>query len=547
MLNESMMSVDQRAREGGAGAVGIGGTVVAAFPDAAEAGARVLALGGNAIDAACAAAWALSVCEPGESGLGGQTTMLIRHGDGSAVVLDGHSHAPSSLTRAKVNRRQQSRGLRATTVPSTPLVLGEAQRRYGRLALREVLAPAIGIASEGYRITRLQRRIFAWTARHFRPGSPEARHFPGGGVALRVGDVFRQPALAAALERIGREGVRDFYEGGIADEIVRDMRERGGLIRARDLRGMSLPVDRVPLRIEYRGNTVLSIPPPGGGVQVLLALRLLEIVMPGVVELPAWYSALARVTLASFRERERWADHPGDMGASLSEWLVSRGRAERIARDMGESRDIGGPGSMGGACDSGSGGGESGNTTHLCAADDEGRVVSLTQSIQSVFGAKVVHPTLGFVYNNYLSTCPRRAHPYRLGSGCLPQSNAAPTLVLRASGEPLLALGSAGSRRIASSVVQVVSAVVDRGLSVGAALGMARAHALLGGGVWAEESAGSEVLDALRAGFRKVRPRPPKSYKMGAVQAIYWDQAGRRVGAADPRRDGASAAFVRDS
>lgn len=504
----------------------VGGLVAAAFPEAARAGAAMLEYGGNAIDAACAAAWALGVCESAESGLGGHTTMLIRLADGRRLVIDGHSHAPRHVTRERVSPSAQSVGLRATTVPSTPRTLESAQLRYGRLAPKAALEPAIALAAEGYRITRLQRRLLKWVAPRFTPGSPEASIFlDQGGQVPKRGARLRQPALAETLSRLQRKGVGDFYEGGIAREIAADMEARGGLLTRDDLLHCSLPVERTPMAIDFHGHQVISIPPPGGGVQVLLALQLMELIGPRGDSLADWYSVLTRAIRTAFRERTRWPDHPAEMSESLAEWLVSRKRAIGIAERMTHGHPCPQPDD------------ERGNTTHLCTADDEGNVVSLTQSIQSVFGAKVVHPTLGFVYNNYLSACPRRPHPYRLGPGAVPQSNAAPTMVFDSSGSIRMVLGSAGSRRITSSVVQVISAVIERGHPLVGALAMPRAHPLLSGKVWAEESIGADVLCRLRAENQRVRPRRPNSYKMGAVQAIEWLR-GRPVGAADPRRDG---------
>jgi gamma-glutamyltranspeptidase/glutathione hydrolase len=509
------------------------------MPQAAEAGASILASGGNAIDAACAAAWALGVCEPGESGLGGQTTMLIRLASGKCVVMDGHSRAPRSLTRAKVGRRAQDRGLRATSIPSTPATLEQAQRRFGVRTLADVLAPAIILAEEGYRITRLQHRILRWSAPYF--SNVESGLFlKPNGTRWGVGEVFRQPRLAATLRRLGDEGVRDFYEGGIAREIVKHMQDAGGLISARDLCELGLPVEREPLEIRLGPHRVLSIPPPGGGVQVLLALQLLSRLDASKGDRNDWYEGLALATHGAFRERERWPDHPDDVDASIRRWLVSDARADSVARGLRTHehvipvRD-----SMG----------EEGNTTHLCASDDLGNVVSLTQSIQSVFGSKRAHPELGFVYNNYLGTCPRDPHPYRLASRCLPQSNAGPTLVLRSGGEgargvgevcgrPVLVLGSAGSRRITSSIVQVVSAVLDRGENLADAIAAPRVHALLTGKVWSERAVGEPVRERLRRRFDRVQILPDRNYKLGAVQAIAWDSNGAARGVADPRRDG---------
>jgi len=185
--------------------------------------------------------------------------------------------------------------------------------------------------------------------------------------------------------------------------------------------------------------------------------------------------------------------------------------------------------------------GESGNATHLCAADAKGDVASLTQSIQSVSGSKVAHPTLGFVYNNCLSTCPRTPHSYRLSSRCLPQSNAAPTVVLDATGAPRLALGLVGSRRTTSSIVQVLSLTRDRGASLSDAIAAPRSQELLGRSVWAEESMDPAARRGLWDRFLKVQMLKPLNYKLCAVQAIARDRDGGIQAAADPRRDGAAA------
>jgi gamma-glutamyltranspeptidase/glutathione hydrolase len=180
-----------------------------------------------------------------------------------------------------------------------------------------------------------------------------------------------------------------------------------------------------------------------------------------------------------------------------------------------------------------------GETTHLCAADAEGGVVSLTQSIQSLFGAKVANPRYGFLYNNYLLTCPRRPHSYRLRGRGIARSNAVPSLVVDAGGAPVLALGAAGSRRIVSSVLQVVAAVVHRGERVDAALDAPRIHARLRGPAWVERDAltPEAEIELGRRGI-PIEARPRHSFKMGAVQAIAFGRDGTLVGAADPRREG---------
>jgi gamma-glutamyltranspeptidase / glutathione hydrolase len=237
-----------------------------------------------------------------------------------------------------------------------------------------------------------------------------------------------------------------------------------------------------------------------------------------------------------FREREQSPISAAELTPSDLNRLLSEKHASEIAEG------ICGQDSVTVVPESGDG---PGDTTHLTVADRHGNVVALTQSIQSVFGAKVAHPALGFVYNNYLRTCPRDPHPYQLNPHCMPRSNAAPTLVLRNTSSgiaPVLALGAAGSRRITSSILQVISNVLDRGQDVADAVAAPRAHALLSGKVWIEQPAASQqLLPRLERRFSEVRIRSPHDYAMGCVQALQWLPDGTVLGAADPRRDGVAA------
>jgi gamma-glutamyltranspeptidase/glutathione hydrolase len=175
----------------------------------------------------------------------------------------------------------------------------------------------------------------------------------------------------------------------------------------------------------------------------------------------------------------------------------------------------------------------------VCTADEHGNVVSLTQSIQSLYGAKVAHPKLGFLYNNYLRTCPRRPHGHRLAPRAFARSNAAPTLILDLDGWPRLAIGAAGSRRIVSALVQVLSGVLLRGEGLGDAVAAPRVHARLDGTAWVERDGLSKSLagELESRGFA-VLPKAARSFAMGAVQAIERERDGTLVGVADGRRDG---------
>jgi gamma-glutamyltranspeptidase/glutathione hydrolase len=326
--------------------------------------------------------------------------------------------------------------------------------------------------------------------------------------------VFTQPQLATCLRRLSQVGVQDFYRGEIARAIDRDMRRNDGLLDLADLAGVRPPLEREPLRGCYRDHVVVTMPPPGGGPQLLHALASLE-------DLDSerwrnrsdiWYQAIASAVQGAFRHRDREHRQPAD---TLD---------QRAAVFHGVARE------------------RDGETTHLCSADASGNVVSLTQSIQSLFGAKVANLDCGFFYNNYLTTYPRRNHTHRLASGGSARSNAAPTLIFSPGGaSPSLALGAAGSRRIISSLVQVVSGVVDLALTPSEAISGPRVHPRVRGKVLLERPAASPSLVAwLDQHHGEVSIRRKHSYTMGAVQALQINGS-EMAASADPRRDGATA------
>src|SRR5271165_5647810 len=517
-----------------------GGAAATAFPLATDAALSTLQAGGNAVDAAVAAAWTLSVCEPSASGLGGQSTLLIHRSNGITFIIDGHSYAPSGVSIDTVNKRQQRVGHRACAIPSTPATLEYAQRKYGVLPPAAVFGPAIVAAEEGYVITPLQHRQAGWFGRQMQVSAGIAKLFLVNGAPPPVGYVLRQPELARTLRRLATEGAGDFYRGAIAQQIVDDMQRNGGLLDANDLANCSLPVEREPLQTLYRGLRVLSAPSPGGGRNLLFALKLIEQLLPGGIDAAnddSWHEAIALTTYCTFRQRDRKASQSQGCVDSAGDDLPSEADIQRlVAKLRGQSslqqmNDDEGPG----------------DTTHLTVADADGNVVALTQSIQSVFGAKVAHPELGFVYNNYLWTCPRYAHPNQLAPGSMPRSNAAPTIILEhreGRSSPVMAVGAAGSRRITSALLQTISQVVDRGRAIDEAVAAPRLHGLISGRVWIEEDiATPELLARLRKRFSEIQVKRPRSFGMGCVQGMHWLPDGMIIAAADPRRDGTGIAL----
>jgi len=363
------------------------------------------------------------------------------------------------------------------------------------------------------------------------------------GRAYRVGDIFSQKQLADTLRRMAEVGIEDFYNGQIANEIVRDMAEYGGLITDQDLADLALPIERQAISVTYRNYEVLSVPAPAGGLQILLGLKILEQLMTdgSHEEQDEWIENLAEVSHAVFTQREALALNPRDLADACVPELLSEDCAAQIAQNIKSGRS---------QTDIGPEKEEPGETTHLCTADEQGNVVTLTQSIQSLFGAKVASARLGFLYNNYLCTCKRRRHPYQLNSGCMPRSNAAPTIVLRNVGNTghakpeqkvFLALGAAGSRRITSSILQVISNIIDRRMPLEEAVNAPRVHGLLSRKVSIEKPAATEaIIELLEKRFRDIKIRAEHSYFMGAVQALQIQQEGTLIGVADPRRDGSA-------
>ena len=497
-----------------------------AFGDATSIAIGIFKKGGNAMDAAVAAAFALAVCEPSGSGLGGQTSLLLLK-NGQVHYLDGHSHAPAAASLKSISRDQQHTGFRACTVPSTVAVLSQAQRQHGVLPLAAVLEPAIALAADGFKISRLQRIQAKWalTRNDLQPNRPRVARQK----YWLQQQIMQQPRLAHTFSRLLRHGSEDFYSGALAAGIDRDMQEKGGLLTAQDLATAQFPKIRQPLRFRYRDVEVTTAPPPGGGLQLAVSLKILEKLLPASNADPVhWYWAMAEAVRMAFSERERFPVHPENFTASMQKHLLSEERVDELVRAIrGKEARYADDGAAE----------EPGETTHLCIADENGMVVSLSQSLQSLFGAKVANFELGFLYNNYLTTSTRYPGPFLLASGCIPRSNIVPTIISK-NGRPVLAIGAAGSRRIISATVQVISGLLDRRLPLAAALAAPRIHPLLNGDLWVEKPLAKAISQDRRfAGYRRTVIRSRRCFAMGGVQAIAFDADGHHA-AADPRRDG---------
>ena len=502
------------------------GMVSTAHYSATAAGVRMLERGGNAVDAAVAAALALGVCEPAASGLGGQTMMLVHHRtSGTTVAVDGSSRAPhraviDSFANLRADRR---RGHLATTVPSSPATYAHVLERYGRLSWTTVLEPAIELATDGYEISLLQHRLTRRERRHLQAHSAGQLFLQDGRRVRRAGTKFVQPMLAATLRRLAERGYEDFYLGETARLIHEDMEANGGILKQDDLAQIPVPVEREPLVGRLGRDQVRTMPPPGAGRTLVEMLNIHQSLPRELqdIDTPDGAVCLAKTVRQALVDRK---DRPFDPNLYSQ---VSDKQMLNLQYARGVARQIAPPLTHG-------------ETTHLSTMDSDGNVVALTQSIENVYGSCAASPELGFLYNNYMSAFEYEdpSHPYHLRPNAVPWASVAPTIAFRGE-TPWLAIGSPGSERIPPTILQVLLRL--RRSSPLTAVDAPRIHCSLEGVVSAEASRiPTDVLDALgRAGFELNR-REPYSFYMGCVQMVMAD-GDRLVGVADPRRDGAAA------
>jgi gamma-glutamyltranspeptidase/glutathione hydrolase len=505
-------------------AVSKAGMIATAHYRATEAGAEMLACGGNAIDAAVAAAFALGVCEPAASGLGGQTMMLVHEAaTRRTFAVDGSSRAPNRANAEDLLEADRLRGHRASTVPSTPAVLRYVLETYGKLKLRRVLQPAIRLADEGFETSLLQYALTRRVLRHMRGSTAAPFYLRDEKKPYAAGTIIKQPVLAETLRRLARRGIKDFYGGQIARLIQQDMAANGGLIRRDDLAQVPRPIERRPITGRIDSLRVFTFPPPGAGRTLIEMLNVFQQLPPARRDLdtPDGAVILAEIIRRAFLDRQ---DRPFDPNYFPQ---VSGGRmlkpeyAKRVARQV-VSRVK-----------------SHGETTHLSAMDRDGNVVALTQSIERVYGAFAATPELGFLYNNYMSAFEYGdiSHPYYMRPNAVPWASVAPTIVFRGR-RPWLAIGSPGSERITPAIFQVLLRL--RNLTPLAAVDAPRLHCSLTGRVSLEASRmRDDVPDALRRHGFDVDIRDSHSFYMGCVQLVLRERD-EYIGVADPRRDGSA-------
>jgi gamma-glutamyltranspeptidase / glutathione hydrolase len=553
-------------------ATGTGGAVTTVDLDATRVGLDVLRRGGNAVDAAVAAAATLGVTEPYSAGIGGGGFFVYYDAaSGQVHTIDGRETAPMAMeSDAFVENGVPIPFAEAVTsglsvgVPGTPRTWETALDEWGTLDLRTALRGATQVARRGFVVDQTFVDQTAANAARFSAFRSSADLFLPHGAPPAVGSKFRNRDLAATYDLLAKHGADALYTGRLAQDIVRTVQDppvrrhsplvvRPGLLELSDLAAYEAPL-RAPTHVSYRGLDVYGMAPPSsGGSTVGEALNILEARPGGPFSTTQTLHGYLEASALAFADRNRYVGDPAFVDVPLEELLSDQFAAERAClisptRALTKPVAPGVPdGDYDDACATaavGSEGTDGQSTTHLTTADRWGNVVAYTLTIESTGGNGIVVPGRGFLLNNELTdfnfTDTQGGNDPNLpGPGKRPRSSMAPTIVL-ADGSPFLALGSPGGSTIITTVLQILVNRLDLGMDLPAAVAAPRATQRNTAAVQAEPGFDRTALQALGHTF-------VDNPEIGAATAIEFLPNGSLVAVAEPtRRGGGSAAVVRD-
>lgn len=533
------------------------GMVSSASRLASEAGVEALRNGGNAVDAAIATAFALAVTWPSAGNIGGGGFLVYHGSDGHATAFDFREKAPLAATEqmylgvdGRVVNNSNHFGPLAVGVPGTVAGLWKAHQELGSLPWADLVAPAVALAREGIPITYTLQRSFAGNQRRFQQYPSSAAVFAkADGSLYEMGDTWVQPDLAATLELIRDNGRDGFYAGENARRLAQFMADIGGLITEEDLAGYEA-VEREPIRGNYRGHEIVSMPPPSsGGVVLVEMLNILE----GYDLAAMGHNSAEYLHVLTETMRRAYADraeHLGDPdfneGMPL-ERLTSKEYAEELRNTIDLERASNSDPELFAQAY------ESEETTHFSVVDRDGNMVSLTYTLEFGYGSAIVVEGGGYLLNNemgdfnavpgvtdangLIGTPPNLIRP-----GKRPLSSMTPTIVAF-DGQPLFAVGSPGGKTIINTVLQLVLNIIDHDYNIAESVEAPRIHHQ-----WLPDVTSAEP-NALSADTMRLYEAMGHSLmsrgSQGAAMGVYHDrEAGLFMGASDSRRgDGAAAGY----
>ncbi|WP_186589055.1 gamma-glutamyltransferase [Synechococcus sp. MVIR-18-1] len=524
---------------------------------ASEVGAFMLRKGGNAMDAAVATAFALSVTLPQAGNLGGGGFLVFWHApERKAYALNFREMAPHLAHRdlfldadGEVSKNKEFFSLLSTGVPGSVAGLLKAQERFGRLSRVEVMAPSIQLADEGFviypQLADSLKRAFPRLSK-----DPTARslfyrqvELPDGGpqwIPYQSGEQLRQPELAQSLKLISSKGSAGFYEGTTAHQIVALMKSQGGLIDYRDLTDFTAPWVE-PVKGIFRDHTVISMPPPSsGGITLLQILKLIE---PFDLESLGTNSAdsihlLTESMNLAYRDRNQFLGDPDQIDIPVRR-LLSHSYIDSLRNQLNlgshtSAVDLAGQAPLSSGV----------NTTHLSVADRDGSLVALTTTLNFAYGNGIAVPGAGFLLNNELADFtakPGVPNAYGLVQGeqnavapsRRPLSSMTPTIVLNQEGDSWLATGSPGGSRIITTVVQVLLNRIIHGLNLATSVATPRIHSQLWpDSLQLEQGLSPDTLELLKQRGHALR----FTRSMGSANSVEFKPNGGSFGVADPRR-----------
>ncbi|WP_434346016.1 gamma-glutamyltransferase [Myxococcus virescens] len=553
-----------------------GGAVATAYPQASAAALEMLEKGGNATDAAVAAAFVAAVVGPYHSGVGGGGFALVHDArSGDTKVLDFREVAPKAATRdmyvkdGKVVPGLSTDGALSVAVPGAVAGYLELLKAHGKLKPAVVLAPAIAAARKGMWVTPRYRTMAEGRLACLSRDAEASRVFlvknaQGQWEAPPVGHVIRQPDLARTLSSIAKGGVKAFYAGPVAKAIATSVQAGGGILTQEDLAAYKTR-SATPLEGTYRGHRILTMPPPSaGGVAVLQVLTAMEQLRPqGVTFRDAEALHLyAEAVRRAYVDRAKYLGDPAFVDVPLAR-LVSPGHVADLAGSIDPKKAT--PSASLLAPKEGVRGStltdeptiltpepEKKNTTHISVIDKDGNAVAMTTTVNYGFGSCVVAKGTGVLLNDEMDDFAAQpgvpnayglvtGEPNAIAPGKVPLSSMAPTLVFSKE-DPrrvMLAVGSPGGSTIPTTVIQVISNVVDHGMDVARAVNEGRVHhQYLPDELWVDKwGLEPATLSVLEAKGHKVR----RVEQWGDAEAVYSDpKTGLRFSASDPRNEGAA-------
>ena len=534
--------------------IGTGGAAASVDPIATSVAIDILRRGGNAVDAAVAAAAALGVVEPFSCGLGGGGFMVIYSArDGRVFTLDGRETAPSAFradsfidpsTGLPISFAEGVTSGLGVGVPGTPRLWAQALARYGTIPLAAALAPSIGIARSGFEIDQTFHDQVASNQDRFKDFSSTRDLYLPGGDAPAVGSIFRNPDLARTYQTLSGHGMDAFYRGDVANAIVNTVQHpplvpggtrnvRPGLMTAGDLASYQA-ISRAPTDIQYRGYEIFSMgPPSSGGSTVGEALKILEGFDLGSLTRAQTLYLMLEASKLAYADRNQYVADPDFVSVPLQGLLSDAYAAQR--------RALIGPTALPVPVAPGDPSPFNSSTTHLTVSDRFGNVVSYTFTIEQIGGSGIVVPGRGFLLNyeltdfNFVTGTANSP-----AGGKRPRSSMSPTIVLK-DGKPILALGSPGGASIITTVLQMLLERLDLGRTLPGAIATARISQRNSSTTQAEPAFfGTPERSALEALGEKFSSTP----EIGAATGIEFLSDGMVLAAAEPVRRGGGSAMV---